>query len=261
MPGPSTANPFAAWPADARKCVERSVERHGGWERWKALETVSLRLRTLSGMVPWSKGLGRTFPAFSRVLITPHEFVAVFEDYPEPGHRIEFARGAVSMFEDARAAPTSVVADPRPKFSGLAKYRRWTPSDAAYFFGYALTYYTSMPFLFARTVPVGFRRSSWKGHSSLTVDFPDDVVTHCRRQRFFFAEDGRIVRHDYVADIIGPWARGCHLWEDYVESEGLLVPRTRHVLANAFDSPSPLVALHAELSDVRVTLAPLTTTT
>ena len=63
-------------------------------------------------------------------------------------------------------------------------------------------------------------------------------------------------RHDYVADIVGPWARGAHLWDDFVDVRGLSVPRHRRVVARLGRLELPIVALDARLDDVRALAAP-----
>ena len=64
-------------------------------------------------------------------------------------------------------------------------------------------------------------------------------------------------RHDYVADIVGWWARGAHRWDDLVEVGGLLLARRRHVVARLgrVEIPS-VVALHAELDGFEPVRAP-----
>lgn len=242
---------MSGWPEPARSVLRRAIERHGGWERWRRLDTVSFAFRTMRGAVPWIKGIGRSFPMPSRVRLVPHEARATFEDYPSPGRRVEFDRGAVRAFDPGGAL---IVEDPdrRRRFRALSRWRRWDPADAAYFFGYALTYYQCVPFLLARSEFVRYRPAIWRGCDAITVDLPADVATHCTRQTFFFDQDGLTVRHDYVVDIIGAWARGCHVWGDYDQAHGIPVARTRHVWARLLGRPTPAVALHGELDDVRV---------
>jgi hypothetical protein len=97
---------------------------------------------------------------------------------------------------DAHGATTVHATAHRETFRGLAKYRRWSPLDALYFF-------------------------------------------------------------DYVAELIGAWARAAHFWEDSEEAEGLLVAKRRHAVAQLFGQPLlPFVALHAEFSSAEVRLAP-----
>ena len=84
--------------------------------------------------------------------------------------------------------------------------------------------------------------------TGVEVDLLAELHTHCRRQTFYFEEDGLLRRHDYVAEIVGAWARGAHFWRDFVTVAGLEVPRVRHVVARLGRVTTPLVALHAELA-------------
>jgi LPS sulfotransferase NodH len=75
-------------------------------------------------------------------------------------------------------------------------------------------------------------------------------------QTVYFAADGLIVRHDYVADIVGSLARGAHFWRDYVTVDGIPIATRRIVYARLFRQPLPIVALDAQFEPPSVTLAP-----
>ena len=162
----------------------------------------------------------------------PHERTTIFHGYPDADHRGRFAGGDVRVerADDGRVVAES--ANHRRTFAGLRKYRRWSALDALYFFGYAVWHYHTLPFTLreAEVVRALPARGSTTG---VDVVFPADVHTHCRRQQFYFDATGRIVRHDYVAEIIGSWARGAHFWEDYGAVNGLLVARRRRIVARA----------------------------
>src|SRR3954465_13709769 len=81
---PMIDNRFVDWPAPARAVIERACDAYGGEARWRQLR-LSLELRSLSGLLPSVKGLGKTFPRPSRMLIEPARAAATFEDYPAPG--------------------------------------------------------------------------------------------------------------------------------------------------------------------------------
>ena len=81
--------------------------------------------------------------------------------------------------------------------------------------------------------------------------FPDNVHTHSRRQTFVFGGDGRIVRHDYVADVIGSWARGCHFWEGYERVDGLLIACRRRVVARVAGRPTTISVLRVDFGPPR----------
>lgn len=81
----------------------------------------------------------------------------------------------------------------------------WDPLNRAYFNGYALWSYLTMPFLF--TLP-GVRveeLAPWEEGGQhwrrLRVHFPVSVATHCTVQDFYFGADFLLRRHDYQVDV------------------------------------------------------------
>ena len=238
-----------AWTGEARVLLDRAVERHGGRAAWEALRSVTLTMQHLSGLVPSIKGLRRTFPQPGRAEVFPHEYRAVLHDFPTAGRRGVFHAGAVQLFA-ADGAVVESSADHRPSFRGLRKWRRWSPTDALYFFGYAITHYNSLPFSLAEARPLRLCRvrSDGRALTGVDVELPATLHTHCRRQSFYFDDEGLLRRHDYVADIVGWMARGAHLWRDFTTVHGIPIPRERHVVARIGRVTTPLVALHAALA-------------
>src|SRR4051812_49081110 len=108
----------SAWTGEAGALLERAVARHGGWSAWEGLKAVTLELRALSGLVPALKGAHRTFPRPSRAQLFPHEYRAVFHDYPTDAHRGVFTAGAVQLL-DANGAVTESRPEHRRSFRGL----------------------------------------------------------------------------------------------------------------------------------------------
>jgi len=223
----------------ASDMVAQAVERYGGRSRWEHLR-LTVSPRHLRGLLPWLKGNGRTFAFPPRAEVIPARAEATFFDYPTPGSIGRFCRGMVAIEDDP-------LIEHRASFRGWGKLRRWTPLDALYFFGYALTHYHSLPFtlLEAEVLRTDLRRRS------VTVAFPTSVHTHCRVQTIFFAADGLIRRHDYVADIVGPWARGAHFWGAYRDVSGFPLATHRRVLAR-IGLVTPIVALEARLEDAAI---------
>jgi hypothetical protein len=243
-----TVTIYEGWPADAVRLVERAIAAHGGLDRWR--DTTSIRLPFAHGTGPLLrlKGFRDTFPAPREYEVRPHEGTTILHGYPDDQHRGRFSVGNVSIERaDGSGAPIVSVAH-RGTLRGLAKYRRWSPLDALYFFGYALWHYHTLPFtlpqarllrvLTVRDVPAG-----------VDVLFPHDVITHCRRQQFYFGRDGRVARHDYVADVIGIWARGAHFWEDYQDADGLAIARRRRVVVRIGRRPTPIPVLCIQLGE------------
>jgi len=237
--------PFQGWTPEAVSMVERSIAAHGGQQLWQSTTSIRLPVESGSGWLLALKGYPRTFPLPREIQIFPHQCITVFHGYPNEEQRGYFAGGDVRI-ETAAESVLLESRNHRRTFEGFAKLRNWSPLDALYFFGYALWHYHVLPFtlgmarlhgvLGPRRVPAG-----------VDVVFPETIHTHCRRQRFFFGADGRIVRHDYTADVIGPMARGAHFWEDYDQSGGLLIARRRRVVARFGPYPTSLEVLRVRM--------------
>ena len=173
--------------------------------------------------------------------ILPARGEATFFDYAAPGGLGRFQSGRVALQD----AP---LAEHRATFRGLRKWRRWSPLDALYFFGYALTHYHAVPFTLSRA-----EIRAWNPRRrALTVRWPPDIHTHSAVERFYFDEAGLIVRHDYVADIVSAVARGAHFWREVQEVNGFPVATHRRVLARIGAIPTPLVALDARFAPPQV---------
>ena len=236
-----------SWTPEATGIVERACAYYGGVDRFRSLRTIRLVPGRMSGLLPWLKGAGRTFPLPAAFAISPHERIARFEGYPDPRHVGIFHDGAVRI---ERLDDGSVVSRPdshRDSFRGFAKNRRWTSLDALYFFGYALTHYHSLPFsLFdARLIRTRVSGPGRDRPDVLEVELPADLPTHCQRQVFHFDRSGCLVRHDYRAEIVGSRARGAHFWNRQVSIDGFPLAMERLVLARLGSTPFPLTALCA----------------
>jgi hypothetical protein len=80
----------------------------------------------------------------------------------------------------------------------------------------------------------------------LRVTFPSALPTHCATQDFFFDEQHRLRRLDYVAEVVGGWARAAHLCEEYRDFDGFRAPTRRRVFPLlAGDRPFPFPTLVA----------------
>jgi hypothetical protein len=157
------------------------------------------------------------------------------DPFPEPGLRGVFDRGAARIERpDGEVVASRTV--PREAFfgrSGLRRNFRWDPLDATYFAGYAMWNYLSFPLLLTRQGVKSREISPWRSDGAelrrLEVEFPPGLDTHSRRQTFYFDGEGCLRRHDYVAEVVGGWARAAHLCADHVQAEGLTFPARRWV--------------------------------
>jgi hypothetical protein len=231
-----------SWQGEARALLDRAAERHGGWARWQRLSAVRGRLVTLSGPLLWLKGLGRTWHMpTAAVTVRPHEQRA---HWPLGEDAWTFDRGQVA----GPGAPPD--ADARASITRRATFSPWRQADGVYFFGYALSNYWGLPFLLgqARVLSVT-RRGRLR---SVTLAMPSGLHTHGPVQSFYFDETGLLRRHDYVAEVLGPKARGAHFSSDYVDVSGLLLARRRLVVFERLGRAWPLPILWARFDGLSV---------
>jgi hypothetical protein len=249
MPPAAAAIEFhASWPSAARDLVLRAIARHGGWGRWSCLETVTVGLRSLSGWLPWMKGHRRTF--------TLPDILTV---WPRQG-RVAWGADRAAWFDRGDMhLPDEHSAGHRRRFRGLLqRQRRWRLIDALYFFGYSFASYTAVPFILPALRFEGSIAGHWRGArlEGVRVRYPPGSDVHSLRQSYLFDATGLLRRNDYVADLVGGWARGAHGCDDYQIVEGLPVPARRTVVPRLGRWPTYFpVALSATFDRLAVTPA------
>ncbi|HEX5009395.1 MAG TPA: hypothetical protein VFY71_03260 [Planctomycetota bacterium] len=75
--------------------------------------------------------------------------------------------------------------------------------------------------------------------------------THSARQTLWLADDGLILRHDYVAEVVGRWAHGAHFWLDYQDVRGVPIALRRRVHARVGERVLSAVVLDARFGSAR----------
>ena len=100
---------------------------------------------------------------------------------------------------------------PRAAFRGHRQETPWDDLHVAYFTGYALWTYLTIPFLYTYPGFVTEELPPWREDGEtwrpLKAIFPDSIATHTREQVSYFGEDGLLRRHEYTVDIMAG-ARG-----------------------------------------------------
>ncbi len=224
--------------------LDRACERHGGVEAWRALNRIDGDVVQASGAIPLLKGAAQGRCRMERVIVEPHASRATIRF--RSGQELTFDRGDVI---DGEARHTAF----RRNFSGLfKKLRPWGPRETAYFFGYALTHYLSLPFSLHPDVdtprPVTLRGvGSRRGLDWIEAEYPRGSDTHSRRERFWFDATGLLVRHDYHAEIMGPGFHGAHHSSDYTVKDGVLVAQRRRVTFRLGKWSTPVPVLDARI--------------
>ena len=214
--------------------LEQAIAAHGGRERFNALQQVRVRVEHLGGMIPWLTGLGKSYPQPAEFQVDFRSGRVSFLRYPNEHSVTVYQRGGVSC--DGREIP-----DYRRRFDGWSKRRRWDPSDAAYFFGYAFWDYLTIPYSLENA-------SITEASNDCIVRVqPEGTDSHSAVQRFYFDRSGRLARHDYRADVIGRIFTGAHLSTDYAEHTPILFAQTRRVYARVRALRTPVSVLDARL--------------
>ena len=213
--------------------LEEVLDAHGGLAAWRTARTIRARVRT-GGLLVRTRFPGSGLADYE-IEVEVAEPRAVAAPFPRPGLRAVFDRGAVRIETDGGEVIES-RADPRPQFSGLSGLRRnlrWDALDATYFAGYAMWNYLTTPLLLARDdvrVAEGEPREvGGETLRTLNVSFAPGLDTHSPEQTFYFDRGGLLRRLDYVAEVVGGWARAAHMCADHVEADGLRFPTRRWV--------------------------------
>jgi hypothetical protein len=102
----------------------------------------------------------------------------------------------------------------------------------AYFNGYALWTYLTIPFLYTYPGFVTAELPPWSENGEvwrpLKATFPSDVASHAREQVSYFGPDGLLRRHEYAVDVLGGTV-GANYAADYRTVGEIVVPFTRRV--------------------------------
>lgn len=232
--------------------IKLSTEAHGGLERWESLRKISVTV-VLGGVVWKQRGQEAFTQMPTRVSIDTREQLTMFDPFLFSGQR--------GLFEPTRTAVEAVdgrvievLNNPRDSFTDRSAAQRWDATQLAYFAGYAMWMYLTMPFSLLRpdvdckeVKPWQEEEEAWR---ALKVTFPKSYVTHSSEQTIYFDYRGLIQRQDYTVDISGG-RHVAHYLYDYRQVDGLMFPTRRSVyLIDADGYPmKDLAVISADFSD------------
>jgi hypothetical protein len=225
------------------------IDAHGGFAPWHRAHRVRAVLSTGGLLFP----MRTTRDVFrqTEVVVDLRSPRSELHSFPN--------RGETGFFEGDRVwiadGAGKVIAErhrPRAGFHGIRKQLHWDHLDSVYFAGYAIWNYLTTPYLLCRndvrveaTAPCHDKDGPWRG---LAVSFPEDLPTHNPHQAFYFDERARLRRHDYHAEVVGPYAVAAHYCDEHqtfgsvvFPTRRRVVPRTAH--GNALPFPT-LVWIH-----------------
>ncbi|MGD9621481.1 MAG: hypothetical protein AB7G47_13715 [Mycolicibacterium sp.] len=213
--------------------LNQVMDAHGGMARWQRVERIRARVRT-GGLLVRTRVPGNRFSDY-QITVDVARPRTVIDPFPREGLRGVFDHGSVRI-EDSHGNVTVSRDRPRPLFFGMAGIRRnirWDALDSVYFGGYAMWCYLTAPYLLTRPGIQVEDGPDWQENGEtwrrLDVRFPPEIDTHSPDQTYYFDSAGQLRRHDYVAQVVGRWAKTAHYSADPVEADGLVFATRRWV--------------------------------
>lgn len=223
--------------------LRKVIDAHGGEDRWRRVRELHIQVRC-GGAALTAKGQRRVYRRYRAVV-----------DTRTPRVRFSPFKGAHGVFTPDRVwietEPGAVLrerSDPRGFFPSCRRHLFWDALDVLYFGGYAMWNYLCTPFLWLaggfelrEGDPWPAAGETWQ---ALQVRFPAGCPTHSPGQVFYIDDRGWIRRHDYTAEVIGPFARAAHYSDRHREFDGLVFPTRRRVYPRRGDNnPLPFPTL------------------
>ncbi|MFN8072900.1 MAG: hypothetical protein U0R66_13995 [Mycobacterium sp.] len=213
--------------ADPAEVVKRILGAHGGVEYWQSVSAVEVSM-SARGFLFRAKHIRPLNHAV--VVVDAHDPRAVMKDFPKPGCTASLLGTRRVEIRDASGTVLRHRDNPRRAFGPGRRTLYWDDLDFVYFSGYAMWCYLTLPFLLLGPgVNIERCRQDSDGSAILTVRFPDFLPVHSPVQTLYFDPSGRLVRHDYTAEVVGGWAKAAQLCSDYRKFGGLWAPTRRRV--------------------------------
>ncbi len=214
----------------ASDLVDRIVDHAGGAERWDSLGEFQLRVR--------AEGLAfRLMDQVDAVaemeqVVQVHEPRAELTSLSAPGWRGRLDAGRASMLDAGGAALVEREPALVPRRAPWPE-KGWDDLAALTFCAYACWNYVTFPVLLRRPdmrlESIGERRIAGESLHGLRLRFPDGVPTHSPVQVFWVTAGGALLRHDYTARMVSPFAKAANRCLSETTAFGVTLPDHRLV--------------------------------
>ncbi len=209
--------------------IEQILEAHGGLARWKSHDRLSAHLS--QGGILWPlKGHGGMLDEVDVTIDLKRQWTS-HAPFGAADRRTAVTPRRAAI-ETADGTVVDALDDPRASFAGFGLETPWSDLQLAYFVGYAMWNYLTLPFAFAEPGFAFEELPAWEENGErwhrLRVTFPDTIATHSRVQTFYVGADFRLRRHDYDVDINGG-TPAVHYFSDYATVDGVNLA-TRHLI-------------------------------
>ncbi len=235
--------------------LDAVLAAHGGLDRWRQFSTIEATI--VSGGKLWQiKGQPQD-PTPRRMTVALQREWASVQPFGAADQKTDFTPDRIAI-EKLDGRVVAERANPRESFTGHRLTTPWDPLQRAYFNGYALWTYLTIPF--SMTLP-GFTVTEidpiedngewWFG---LQAHFPGRFASHSQLQEFYFDSEFLLRRHDYRVDVAGGFAAIQYVY-DMVEADGIKLPSKRR--AYRCDTDGRLLAdelmVSIDVSDIHLT--------
>jgi hypothetical protein len=231
------------------QALNRIFDAHGGLDYWRSLSSLEVEISAWGFLFTVKRVTPQRHARLTISTRVPH---VVMHDYPAHGQSAVVQGGTRVEIRNADGSVVEARDNPRQAFRH-GRLLRWDAIDFAYFSGYAMWNYLNLPFLLADPGVTVTESDHLSTGTRLQVSYPDTIPTHSHIQELYFDPSGRLLRHDYTANVVGSWAKAAHLCRDYRQFGGLWVPTTRRVYPRGpGNRPLPLPTLVAvDVHDVQ----------
>lgn len=207
------------------------MNAHGGFSAWHEAETVRAVMST--GGVLFLMRTTRDAFHQTEVVVHLRSPRTEIRDFPRGGQTGFFEPTRV-WIEGGDGKVLAERQNPRALFDGIRKQLHWDHLDSVYFAGYAVWNYLTAPYLLCRSdvaieegASCRHKGRTWRG---LTASFPKGFPTHNAEQVFYFDKRARLRRHDYHAEVIGPYAVASHYCGNHQTFGKAVFPTRRRVV-------------------------------
>jgi hypothetical protein len=230
--------------------IHSSIEAYGGLPRWKSIHQIHATLNP-GGMALKLRGHEAFASRPTRMTVDTRLQRVTFDPFLAPDQI-----GVYTPFRTSVETPQGVVIEglDNPRQSFAFDGTPWTAPQLAYFAGYAMWTYFTLPFsLLSEGVqceeikPWIEDGETWR---AVKVTFPKSYVTHSSEQILYFDDKGLIRRQDYAVEIAGG-ATAAHYLYEHQTFGGIIFPVRRRIYPCGPDrQPNrDVVVMAADLSD------------
>jgi hypothetical protein len=234
--------------------IKLSIDAHGGLAQWNEIRQISARFAA-GGPAFQQRGQEAFTEMPTRVTVDTREQKTTFAPFLALDQCAIYQPDRTSI-ETADGTLLEELRNPRGSFKGSP----WTATQLAYFAGYAMWMYLTMPFSLLRDGVACEVTQPWQEDGetwyALKVTFPASYVTHSTEQTLYFDANGMIRRHDYTVEISGGVATAHYLY-DHQRFDGIVFPTRRRVYLRGADRQPQknLAVITADLSDFHLSRA------